>query len=738
MIKEDEDLLAEMRENLDYCYEQEGTNKQEMLDDLRFSNPANCEQWDQQTVTARNSGPGGPRPCLVLDQTNQFIKQVVNDARMNKPSIHVHPVNDEANVKTANILQGLVKHIELSSKADHAYDTAIEYSARCGLGWFRVIFEPTRYDPDIYDISIKRVLDIFSVHLDPDAQEPDGCDATYGFVEENIPRKTFRRRYPKAKEPPEDSYHVSGTWSSKDTVRVVEYFKVEESDQPETSELPNAEGYKPSIDMMEQEVQPEVPTISLPKKTKKVMWYKCTSNEILERTEFPSSYIPLIPVYGHELFIEGKRYLSGMIRNMKDPQRIYNAERTSYTEMVLLAPKAPYILDPRQIAGYEKYWAQANTANFSYLPVHTNVGNEQLGFPQRQPGPDIPTAFLQGAQIAQGDIQASIGMYAANVGKTSNEISGVAILARQHKGDSSNFHFIDNLARAIRHLGTIILEMIPVIYDTQRIVRIVGEDGQEKMAQITPGQQEPYVAGPQMPSINPEMGVYDVTVTSGPSFESRRQEAATAMLEMTNSNPQIFNIIGDMMIRSMDWPHANEIANRLHALLPPQVLAADMASSDDNPIIAQMKQAIQGMQKQIAQLNAALADKSEAEAGSHLYSLSKLELQREEQRINALVEAAKLEISQKEIAVKEREIKLKEIEFGKTVTDGFVEQERIESDTALNRLQTGIVQSTADKTPQPSAIDQLALMDQLRNGKPPPNVVPGASDNVAVPPVVPQ
>lgn len=603
MSKADDKIIETALERFRRCEEAESANRSQALDDLRFSLG---EQWSDEIRRARESDPNGARPCLTVDKLDQYIRQVINDARQNKPSIKPRAKDEGADVETAEVLQGIVRHIEDQSSADVAYDTAVEMAARAGFGYIRVITDYADDDGFVQDVFIKAVRNPFSCYLDPDHVNPDGSDARYGFAFEDIPRKQFEALYPKADPCDfERSGPELGQWLTKDTVRIAEYFEVVE----ESRTIWQAEDGSAS--------DVEIPgALSRTVQRKKVVWRKLTAREVLETRDWLGKYIPIVPVYGHLIDVAGERRISSLHRPAMDAQRMYNYAASAFVERVALTPKAPYIATAQQIEGYEAEWAAANTSNQSVLPYNADPSAPP---PSRQSAADIPAGWMQVMQGMEHDIQGALGMYNASLGAPSNEKSGKAIMARQREADNATFHIIDNLSRAIRQVGRILLDLIPKIYDTNRVIRILGEDGTEDFARIDPEQQEAKreihdLNGRVVERIyNPGVGRYDVTVTVGPAYGTKRQEAAEFLTQIVQSSPDMMPIIGDLMFRSMDMPFAEDIAERLKKLAPPQIQEQEEGAPQIPPEVQQqmqmMSQQMEQMQQQLSAAAAELGDK---------------------------------------------------------------------------------------------------------------------------------
>lgn len=639
----DEDILKEARERFACAVEESANERQRMKEELRFSAG---NQWPEEVRNARENDPNGARPCLTMDKIGQYRRQVVNDARQNKPAIKVRPVDSGADVEVADILQGLCRHIEDVSCADLAYDNALDSATGPGLGWFRVRTQLVNEARNEQDVLIDPVENIFSVYADPCWRKPDGSDMEWCFVTEEIPRKRFEKDNPKAEVKDWDSDDSNSHWVSAEMVRVAEYYRInktttnclyldngEEIEEAKYWELYSADAERPKI------------VGNYEKETREVEWFKLTFGEVIERTTIPSDYIPVIPVVGNVHWVDGKRQLTGMTYWAMDAQRAYNYARSAFVEQIALAPKAPFIAAAGQIEDFESEWANANTSNQAVLRYNTvDINGTPVPPPQRQPSPQPSSGWFQEMEVSGRDMQAALGMYAASVGNEGQEKSGRAILARQKEGDTSTFHYIDNLSRSIRHAGRIIVGMVPKIMDTRRMVRIIGEDGESSQATLDPKMQKPFAKiqgqdGKFKRLFNPTIGKYDVTVTVGPSYNTKRMEAAESMSAMTQGNPQLFQLIGDLMIKAMDWPMADEIAKRLKAMLPPEIKQMeDQEDSEQAKVQAAVQQAMQQMEQQIAPI---------------LQAFEQLQAEHAKMQQEAANNAAKFELDGRKIAVDE-------------------------------------------------------------------------------------
>jgi hypothetical protein len=333
---------------------------------------------------------------------------------------------------------------------------------------------------------------------------------------------------------------------------------------------------------------------------------KLNAIEILEKTTWPSKYIPIVPVYGSDQFITGKRILKGLVRDAMDSQRMYNYWASAETEAIALAPRAPFIVAEGQIEGYEEQWRTANRKNHSVLTYKpTDVKGQPVSPPQRNAFEPAVQAISQARMLASDDMKATTGLYDAARGAQSNETSGIAIQRRSMQAQTSNFHYVDNLTRSLKHVGKICIDLFPKIYDTARTGRIIGEDGEQKVVKLNQPTDDMGADGEPL-IYAMDVGKYDVTVDVGPSYASKRQEAVASMLELAKANPAITQIAGDLLVKNMDWPGASEIAERLRKMLPPNLLEDDKKKQPIPPQIqAQLQQQGQMLEQLTEQLNQA-------------------------------------------------------------------------------------------------------------------------------------
>lgn len=604
-VKDDKKIIEIAKKRFKLAEEAEMKMRKESLEDLRFRAG---KQWPDQIKTERDMDR---RPCLTVNRLPQFIRQVTNDQRQNRPAIKVSPVDDLGDSDTAKIYQGIIRHIEYNSNADVAIDTAFEAAATQGFGYFRVLTEYADEMSFDQEIKIKRIRNAFSVYVDPSYQEPDGSDMEWGFIFEDMPREDYIAKYGESDLASMSDWSSIGDksagWLSDNSVRVAEYF-CKEYKECEIVLFEDPEGNREVLEKEKFEAINAEGLLEIieTRKTQKpiIKWYKINAVETLDESEWLGKWIPIIPVLGDELDVDGERILEGIVRHAKDPQKMYNYWASSETETIALAPKAPFIGVEGQFEGYEEQWRTANTRNYAFLQYKNKSLNGQPAPPPSRNSYEPPIQAITMARMqSSDDLKSTTGIYDASLGNKSNENSGIAISRRAFQSQTANFHYVDNLSRALRHLGRILIDLIPKVYDGPRSMRIIGEDDQEKVVMINQifkegGKEKQYDLG---------HGRYDVTVASGPSYATKREEALDSMLALTQKYPKVAEVAGDLMVKNMDWPGAQEIAERLKKTIPPEILE----SESDKEIPAAVKAKMDQMSQMVEVLTQQLNDKTE-------------------------------------------------------------------------------------------------------------------------------
>lgn len=595
--KKDE-IIKQFMDDFVLAFTAESRNRIDMVDDLRF---AALDQWPDDVKLERKG-----RPMLTLDHVGQSIRKIIGGIRQNMPSIKIDPIDDGADKDTADVLEDLTRQIEQTSNARNAYIKGATFQVKMGYGVWRLntkINEDDIFDQDVVVLPVKNP---FTYYFDPDAIKPQKEDGRFMIVSETLSREKFEAKFPDveipASIPNQGLGETQERWFSSDSIRIGEYF-VKRKKKKKITQLSNGvvvnsdEITDEDIALYEQ--QGITPAKEKEVETTVIDWYKLTAFEILEHIEWPSKFFPGIPVYGEEENIEGETNYRGVVRAAKDPQRMYNYWNSAAAETIALQPKAPFLVTSEQIEGYKEFWNQANTKNLPYLP-YKPVNN--VPAPQRLAPPAMQAGLLQQAAISAQDIQQATGVFEASTGALPEQRSGRAVIALQQEADLGTSLFMDNLAVAIQHTGKVILDLIPQYYDTERVIRIRGEDDAVRFVEINK-----QILTPDGLKIQNDLtrGKYDVRVGIGPSFRTRRLEAASSMVELARVFPEILQVAGDLVAKNLDWPGAEELAERLRKLIPPGIIKED--EEDVDPQQQQLQQQQQQMQQQAIQLE--LADK---------------------------------------------------------------------------------------------------------------------------------
>jgi len=601
-------------------------------DDLKFLSDDPNAQWDSKDYDARvKTG----RPALTVDQLSQFVHQVANDIRMNTPTINIIPSGTDASVETATIFKGLIRNIEYISNADDAYDTASLNSIKCSIGFIRVDHDYVDDKSFEQELLIERVVNPLSILIDCDSTQCDGRDMKHATILDSILVSEFKKQF-KGKDP--SSFGESESKDKKDDeyVTIAEYFEFDENTKTiGINELGEVE------DVVDGKTYKTTRTI----KDRVVKRYKLSGADVLEETTFPGKYIPVVPVYGEEAWIDGKRSIFSLIRKSKQAQQMYNLWKSLETELLQKQPNAPIMVAEGQIEDFQEDWKNPAKAMALRYKTTDAQGNPAPA-PQRLAPPTIPTGVVGAARSSVDDIKATMGLYNASIGQRSNETSGVAIEKRNQEGDVATFHFNDNLIRSITQVGRILVCAAPEIYDTARIVRIIGEEDEPKSVGIN-GQ----VAEDQEEVYDLTKGIYDVRVVTGAPFTTRRQEAVAFFSDIVAKQPDLMQVMGDLLFKNMDFAGAPAMAERMKKVIGmanPQLLE-DEKGKEVDPEKQQMAMALEQGQQIIQQLQGQM---QEMAAGAQT-------------EINAM---------QTELSNKEREL---EIKAGAEMTKAAVEERKM-------------------------------------------------------------
>ena len=581
-IETDQDSrIQQAMEFLRQVNDVDSNNRAEALDDVRFA------AGDQWPVDVQNSRVLEARPCLTINKVDAYCRQIVNQIREQRPRIKCHGMNTQSDEKQAEIITGLCRHIELQSDADQAYLNAVDYAVRMGWGYIRIHTDYVKDDSFNQEIYIKPIENPFTVYFDPNSIMADGSDAERCLITTLIPKKTFSAMYPEAEI---DSGFVSrgtgdvvGDWIQKEEIRIAEYwYTVRES----VVLLQLSDGSSIYEDETDKELMKELGIEIINKRDsvrKKIKWCKVTAMQVLEEGEWAGKYIPIVPVYGQSTIVQGKHKRFGLVRMAKDPQRMYNYWSTALTETVALAPKAKWLLAEGQDEGHENEWAQANIKAMPVLRYkQTDIDGRTAPPPVRQSPEQPPTGAMAAMQSMNLDLQAVIGIFDPSQLPQGIQ-SGKAIAGQQAQSDMTNMHYYDNLTRSIRQVGRIILDLIPKIYDTERAMRIIGADGKPEIMTINERKMDEQGVNRILNDVT--VGEYDVVMDTGPGYNSKRQEASDAMMQLFAAEPQLIQVAGDLLVRNMDFPGADVIADRMAVNNP----LAQLDDMSDIPPAIQMK-----------------------------------------------------------------------------------------------------------------------------------------------------
>lgn len=583
---------------------------QKSYDDLQFLSDDNFAQWDSVDAARRNRAG---RPVITIDCISQFVHQVANDIRMNTPAINVFPSDANASLETAEIFKGLIKDIEYKSNADDAYDTASLNAIRCGIGFIRV--RNKFINENEQGLFIERVVNPLAVYIDGESVEIDGRDAKHAFVVDSISLEEFKKRYGRAQ---------PVSFGEEDA-------KIRKGEKPDRVVI--AEAFIKDGDTIKHLI--------------------CSGADILEETVFPSKYVPIVPVFGEEIWIGGERHIYSLIRKSKQAQKLYNYWKSIETELLMSAPKAHVIAAVGQVEDFEEEWVNPDMAAVLRYK-QTDAEGRQAPPPQRLAPAPVPSGVINASRMAIEDIKATMGIYNASLGQRSNEVSGIAILRRQQEGDVATFHFLDNLVKSIAHVGRILVDAIPIIYDTPRIVTVLNDEHEPKLIGINGA------TVPNQPiTIDLKQGKYDVRVTTGSSYTTRRQETAHFLTQIVSTNPDLIKVIGDVLFENMDFAGAQQLAKRMKKIIDPTILNED----GENPELSQLIAALQQAQAKIAELEKQLADK-QAQIAAEMKQ-TEIKTQAYMAEIAAKNEKARMEmlLAQKELELKQMEMRLKEMEL---------------------------------------------------------------------------
>lgn len=620
-LSEDDKIVQEAKDEFKLDQEWEAEFRNLYLADVKFANGDSDNGW-QWPDDLRKDREKNKRPALTVNKVAQYVALITNNARQNKPSINIKPMGQEASYDAAQVLEGLMRHIEYISSAQNIYDEATESQVEGGIGYWRVIQKYLDENSFDQELLIAPVRDALSVLLDRNIKHKDGSDARHAFIFDDLPRKEFERQYPDI-----DVNEVASTstglnefddWSRDGNIRVAEYYRILET----KDELIHMEDEGGTVAEFKRSEIPEkyrkrfedggenVKTREI--WNKKLEWYKIAGSKIIDRRELKGKYIPVIRVVGKERVIEGRLERKGHVRGLKDAQRMYNYNTSGQIEYGAMGTKTQWLVATDAVAGNEAAWNNMNRDNAAYVTFkHRDEDGNEIPPPQRIEPPGTVPAFLDGMKIAAAEMEIASGQQSGQQQNPAVERTPRAIDARERSGETSTFHFIDNLAIAIRYTGKVILDLIPHIYDTERVIQILGKDGTQTNVTVKPDAQRAFEIQKERDEVtdvlfNPKVGKYEVESDVGPAYASQREQTWDAFVSLMSSDPAMLNIIGDLGFLAADFPMADKIAERIRRKIKAET--PWLLEDQPGPVMAKLNQTIQKQAAQIAELLQKLAE----------------------------------------------------------------------------------------------------------------------------------
>jgi len=620
-------VVDEAKSRFDLVCSAENEQRKRELEDLEFDAG---NQWPDEVKAARGGQvvdgvPIPARPMLTINKLDQPIQLIINQQKNAKLGIEVRPDSEDASDDTAEVLQGLIRHIEVQSRADLARSWAFERAVKCGRGFYRILKKFADESGQEFDqeLVIERILNQGAVYLDPYAQQPDWSDGEWAIISTMIPADRYKKEFPESSLAAslDDEFASLGdsgdnwygeTEDGQQAVRVVEYFVVTRIPKERVAYL-NDRGQLVTAwaDELPEALDPANIQQRRMTEQRSVMWYKLNGQEILEEAEWDGQYIPIIPVIGREQNIDGKRKWLGIVHPSKDGQRLFNYAVSTAVETAALEPKAPFIGYEGQFEGHEQAWAQANIRNFPYLEVKPmTLGGQVAPLPQRNTAGANLGPSLALVDQADSYIKSTTFVYDPSLGSSAGSRSGRAVLALQQQADIGNSNYLDNLASvSMTYEAKVLLDLIPKIYDRPgRVARILGTDDEVKQVMLNApfsvsesGRPIPMLPGAPPSSPVPggrprnikrydlAQGKYVATVSVGRAYRTRVEQGADELAQVLQTSPNLMPLIGDLYFKYRDFPGHLEIARRLKKMAPPEVREDDQ-ELDPQQLLAQLEQ----------------------------------------------------------------------------------------------------------------------------------------------------
>jgi hypothetical protein len=631
----DDDIISEARKRFDRVNEYESIARQRYIADLLFEqgDSENNYQWPNEIKNARD---GQRRPCLTMNIVQQHNKIISNTMKKNKQSVKFVALGNGATKESADVYQDIMRHIEHQSQAQIAYDIARGFMVGPGKGWWRLATDyvgPDSWDQEIF---IHPVNDPLSVFMDPNIQQRNGSDSKWAFVFDDVPEDDLYEAYPEYRDQmvgmPLGLGTVNSDWVSKGLVRVCEYFrKIKKPDKAisftrmgERYNLRRSQFHKLVLDKDSRKKIVDHPQTRIRDVVDEVVeWRLIVGSQVVDETIWPGKYIPLIRCVGEEMTLDGRYDCKGHTRWMKDAQRMFNFNASGQVEFVALQTKVPWMAPVKAIEEYIESWKTANVKNPALLVYnHQDPDNPDVPIPppQRIDPPNFSPAYQTGMETAKAQLESVSGQHENSMGQQGNERTGAAISARQNQGDTATFHFQDHYEEALIFTGMQIIDLVPKIYDTKRVMQILANDGTDYALEIDPTLKQAYLQeiGHQNEVVkrvfNPLLGQYDIASTVGPAYGSRRDQARDALTLILTQAPGLTGLIGDLLMKDMDFESASEAALRLRRMVPPQALGTGPTQGE------------QALQQQLTAMQSAMVKLLDEKAKDRLKLVGKEQL----------------------------------------------------------------------------------------------------------------
>lgn len=627
---ETEKLIQRAQKQFKSFIDWEGTFRSSFQDDVRFANgdADNQWQWDGTVLQSRKDCPS-----MTINMTWIHCALVQNEIKKNPPAITVRPVGGGATMKSAEVYGGLIREISRASDAINIYLKASESLVQGGVGYWRVLTEYEAEDSFDQVIRIRSVRSPLGVALDPDAKEPSGADSNWGMIFEDVKNDLLEDEYEKYKDVVGAENAIAANvaaadWKNEGYTRVAEWYEKDKfQDQllgftdPDSGQFTTAFLGDIKDGEIKQRILSDVRTQKRAVTRSRICWYKIFGDKIVDYREVPGKkYIPIVRVVGQETIIDGNLDRKGIVRGLKDTQRNMNYWVSAGAMQVALQTNVPWV-GPAAAFENIKQWEDANRGRYAYLPYNHRDDQDEIIPPPSRPNPPVmATAYIQGIQIATQQFKDISGQHEATLGKQDNAESSLAIRARQGQGETSTFHFPNALAQGVAHTGRIILDMAPEVYDTPRLIRISNADMTQSEVNVDPRAPEAHAETDKPDeenttevTWNPKIGRYEVEAEAGPSYQTQREWTADALGGLLSQNKELWQVIGDYYADNLDFPGAEQMAERIRRTMNPAILGKGPSPNEQKlqQQIEQGQKLMQSLMETLAKKQKELDDKDE-------------------------------------------------------------------------------------------------------------------------------